>query len=387
MDASLVLLHLSLIDTIGPSVVQRLLASLPAQNLDQLYQMSVADCMAQCGISERIAHKLVAGLLRIDLLEQELLLVDRNKIPWVTLLDPHYPQLLKQIHLPPPILYWQGALPVNQDCLAIVGSREANEYGKAAIDKIVPPLVSQGWTIVSGGARGADTMAHQATLEAAGVTIAVLGSGIMRPYPPENKALFKKIVDTGGALMSAFPVMMESLPQNFPARNRVIAGLSRGCVVIQAAQKSGARITADFCLSQGREVFAIPGPIDDLLSVGCHELIQQGAKLTTKIDDILIEFGQELNENMSFIPKKIDNCVSPEPAHQNECLDGAIRLVPGGHQDPIEAVITRACQNPCSIDELLEIAQLPLIEMTKLLFDLQIKGKISQNMAGLWEKR
>lgn len=375
MNNSLVLLHLSLIDSIGPSSVARIMSSMSDQNLGQLYDMNLADCMQVFGFAEITAKKLVDGLADTCLLEQEILLLERNPVSWTTIVDPAYPELLKNIHLPPIVLYWQGSLPGNMNSIAIVGSREANAYGQAMIERLVPDLVHNGWAIISGGARGADAMAHHATLDAGGITVAVLGSGLLRPYPPENQSLFDAIVQKGGALVSPFPLIMESLPGNFPARNRIIAGLSRGCVVVQAAAKSGARITADFCLSQGRDVFAIPGSIDDLLSAGCHALIQQGAKLITKVDDILIEYGQEAQSET----------VCGEQAEGSGRAEKQMSIAvtePGP-----EGAIINACQKPCSVDELLEVSGLALIEMTKMLFDLQLKGRITQNMAGLWEKR
>ena len=307
------------------------------------------------------------------MLERELLLIEKHKIHWITHLDETYPQLLKNIHIPPTVLYWQGTLPAGQNAIAIVGARAANAYGKQVIEQLVPPLVAHNWVIVSGGALGADTMAHQATLKAQGITVAVLGSGLLQPYPPENIRLFETIIQNGGAVVSPFPLLMEPLPGNFPARNRVIAGLSRGCIVIQAATKSGARITADYCLSQGRDVFAIPGSIYDPLSVGCHALIKQGATVITKAEDILAEYGQEIQPQDSLV------------AVAKQAILPIFKPVEPVNDTSIEGIMVRACQNPCAVDELLELTGLPLIQITKLLFDLQLKGLLSQNMSGLWE--
>lgn len=374
--ASSIILHLSLIDDIGPAIIERLLARMSPENFADMYHLSASDFHNSFGISSETAQKMVDGLADTNLLAIELDLIDNNGISWATIFDPEYPQLLKNIHLPPIVIYWKGVLG-HQDTIAIVGSRAAHSYAQQAIDQLVPALTMQGWAIVSGGARGADTMAHQATLDAGGKTIAVWGSGLLKPYPPENKRLFENIVQAGGAIVSPFPLLLDPLPGNFPARNRVIAGLSRGCIVVQAAIKSGARITADYALSQGREVFAIPGPIDDLLSAGCHALIQQGAKLTTCVNDILIEFGQEIE------PEKVEIPVKPVSKRVLQ-----MTFVPVQEEDTSpEGVILRYCRKPCSVDELLESTGLPLIQMTKMLFELQIKGLISQNMAGLWEKQ
>lgn len=365
------ILHLSLIEKVGPSHIQKILDQLPHYEIDHWYRFGISDFM-KLGISELMAGRLVNGLASKKLLDKELELIQSSRISWMTILDPEYPHLLKNIHLPPPILYYRGLLPADQNQLAVVGSRDATQYGYDATQRIVAPLAQQGWAIISGGAIGIDAIAHKVTLENGGVTAAILGSGLLNVYPRENFKLFNQIVENRGALISSFPLLMESLPQNFPARNRIISGMSRGCLVVQAAAKSGARITADFCLAQGREVFAVPGPFDSTLSAGCHELIQQGAKLTTCTQDILKEFGQEVK------PVYREEKVMVLP------IFDAPRGVEGG--DPQEQAIIKACSAPSSMDELMEQTGIPLIELTHLLFNLQIKGKICQNMAGLWEK-
>lgn len=370
-----IFLHLSLIDGVGPAAIARIASHNNGQQLDQLYHYSASDCRELLKLPAKTAQKLVAGLADFALLERELQLIQKHSISWTTVCDSDYPDLLRSIHLPPTVLYWQGMLPGTQS-IAIVGSRDANSYGRMAIQRLVPELVAHDWTIVSGGARGADTMAHQKALELKGTTVAVLGSGLLRPYPPANKRLFDDMVAQGGAVVSALPLLMDPLSENFPARNRIIAGLSRGCIVIQAAERSGARITADFCLSQGREVFAVPGPIDDPLSYGCHALIGQGAKLISSATDVLVEFGYQ-------IPVSKPDKKSQKNGGQQELFIPAAQAVP---VDPREDAIMELCKHPCSIDELLDGTGIALIELSKMLFDLQIKGKLSQNMAGLWQR-
>lgn len=369
------ILHLSLIEKIGPAQIQRIVSTIDKYEIDQWYRFSVTDYMKLCGMSEPVAMRLVAGLQSTKLLDKELELLETASINWMTLLDSDYPFLLKNIHLPPPILYWKGVLPSGDNHLAVVGSRGASQYGYDAVQKITAPLASQGWGIISGGAIGIDAMAHKVALNNGGYTAAVLGSGLLNLYPRENFSLFDQILDRKGSLISTFPLLMESLPINFPARNRIISGLSRGCLVVQAAAKSGARITADFCLSQGREVFAVPGHFDSHLSAGCHALIAQGAKLTTQAQDILKEFGQEykppFKEDKPVILPLFDTPQKGTPAVG----------------DPVELAILKVCRQPSSMDELLEQTGIPLIELTHLLFNLQIKGRICQNMAGLWVLR
>lgn len=364
-----ILLHLSLLKS-APASTHRVLHYL-GNNLSHIYDMSEQDFI-NLKILPKVAKNLVNGLSDYVLLDCELDFIDKYKIKWVTLFDNNYPELLKNIHLPPFFLYYKGVLPDSQS-LAVIGSREAQSYAQSIINSIVPQLVGNGWTIVSGGAFGADTMAHRAAIQTGGKTVAVLGSGLLKPYPAENKALFEQMVDQGGAVISTFSLLADPIPEHFPDRNRVISGLSKGCLVIQAATKSGARITADFCLAQGRDVFAVPGNLWDPLSAGCHQLIQQGAKLTTNASDILAEYGQK--------PVTIE----VKETQQTTEIHG--RAIEVGIEDIIDKKLVALCARACSVDELIDGTGLPLIQLTGRLFDLQLKGILTQNMAGLWECR
>lgn len=369
MNTDLIILHLSLIDKVGPAVVKYLINKKPKSfKLEELYACSLSDLKNIFGLNEPLISKIYFGLQDKDLLENELKLIEKHKISWTTFLNDDYPALLKNIHLPPTILYWQGApLKDTNKNIAVIGSRKVNSYGIKVINMLVKPLVQNGWTIVSGGALGADTVAHQAALNAGGKTIVILGSGLLKPYPYVNKKLFSQIVESGGAIVSSFPLMVDALPGNFPARNRIISGMSKGCVVAQAAIKSGTRITALYALDQGREVFAIPGQIDDELSQGCHKLIQEGAKLVFNVEDILQEFGESSfassDTNMTFIEETVEN-------------------KPGS----IDEKIVGACKYPVSIDELCQNTGLDLAQMQTKLFELQLDGQIEQNLVGLWHR-
>lgn len=356
-----ILLHLSLIDGIGPFIIQHISKRKPADlPWQDLYRFSLSDWM-QLAIPGTTAQKMIAGL-QSDILSRELALLDKNQIAWTTVLDSDYPALLAHIHLPPPVLYWRGILPsVDAKNIAVVGSRKADGYGKRAIDLIIPTLVQYGITIVSGGAVGADSMAHRTTLEAHGKTVVVLGSGLLCPYPRENKKLFDQILERGGAVLSSFPLNTVPHPGNFPARNRIIAGLSLGVIVVQAARKSGARITAQFALEQGRDVFAIPGPIDNELSDGCHALVQEGAKLITGPADVLQELGIVCEQTTV---KAAD----------------AFRA-----SDPLQERIVQLCIHPQSLDELTVSLAVPLPELQAKLFELHVAGLIEQDFMGLWK--
>lgn len=356
-----VVLHLSLIEHSGPYVLATLMARKPSDfNFVDLYTLLPSDFVHMFGFTPAKAALLVRGLADRTRLDAEITLIEQYAISWMTKLSAGYPTLLDAIIGPPLVLYWQGAYLKDTDfCMAIIGSRRANHYGHMAVKKIVPDLVAQRWTIVSGGALGADSMAHQATLDNSGRTIAVMGSGLLKPYPRSNQRLFKEIVDNSGTLISSFPLNMDALPGNFPARNRIISGLSRGCVVIQATKRSGARITAHYALDQGRDVFVVPGAIDDPLSEGCHMLIQQGAKLIMNAGDIMQEYGQ-------LAPSKV------LPSAMQPMLSG------------IQGAIVQACRQPQSVDDLLLITDISLAELNNHLFQLQLDGLLIQDVTGMW---
>lgn len=217
----------------------------------------------------------------------------RLKIKTLKIDDKEYPSLLKMISNPPNPLYIKGELVNNEPCFAIVGARRCSDYGKEIAFTIAKNLAQAGITIVSGMARGIDSFAHQGALEGGGRTIAVLGTGIDEQsiYPKENIGLSKKIVEKGGCLISEYQVGVKGLRQNFPERNRIIAGLSLGVLVVEAKIKSGALITARLAKIQGKKIFAVPGSIHLLNSKGPHFLIKNGAKLAEDVNDILKEFN------------------------------------------------------------------------------------------------
>ena len=391
MNNKNILLHLSLIDGISSATIAQIMVNKPAAlDLAGIYSMSEHDLMVHFDLPYAKAQLIKAGLADAALLATELGLIDRHGIQWATVLCAEYPSILKTVHLLPPVIYWRGTmLQDDEKSIAFVGSRGANTYGQYAIDQLVPALVDRGYTIISGGAMGADSMAHKSAVKHGGSTIAVLGAGLLMPYLASNRQLFEDIVANNGAVMSAFPLRTEAFPSNFPARNRIISGLSRGTVVVQAAAKSGALITARFALDQGREVFAIPGAIHDPLSAGCHGLIAQGAQLVACVDDILKEFGEYIPE--APVPE-IKKGKAKKPADQGqiplcalspsatECESkGVVDTTPSG-------IIIRACARACSMDDLVEQTGFDAATLQGMLFDLQLEGRLKQNFMGMWEK-
>ncbi len=253
-----------------------------------VFKASFQDLVAVKGITPAMAQAIV-GFRDWDKLEERLARLTAQGAEMVTQDDPRFPAGLKQIPYPPPLLYIKGTLaPADNLAVAIVGTRGASYYGLKAARRLAGALAVRGVTVVSGLARGIDTAAHQGALEMSGRTLAVLGCGLDVVYPPENLKLYQEIPEHG-ALVSEFPLGTPPEARNFPIRNRIISGLALGVVVIEAGVKSGTAITVRYALDQGREVFAVPGPIDSPTSTGPHRLIQEGAKLVQDVDDILAE--------------------------------------------------------------------------------------------------
>ncbi|HZJ57243.1 MAG TPA: DNA-processing protein DprA [Clostridia bacterium] len=244
----------------------------------------------------------------------------------VTLLDGEYPGLLKEIFDPPPILYCKG-LPIddNNPALAIVGSRRSTGYGRQMSERFGFQLAEAGVTVVSGLARGIDAMSHYGALKAGGKTIGVLGCGIDRVYPPENRKLFQTMEEKG-TIITEYPPGTSPLPGNFPARNRVISGMADGVLVIEAGLRSGALITVDFALEQGRDVYALPGNINVPQTVGTNKILKEGAKLITDIRDILEDLGISLADpgeapgsvQLDFFESQVYNALQEGERHLEE---------------------------------------------------------------------
>ncbi len=223
--------------------------------------------------------------------EDELLYMDKEQIKALCLLDEGYPDSLKEIYDPPSVLYYKGEfLPEDANAIAIVGSRKCSSYGLEIAKKLASDLAERGITVVSGMARGIDSAAHTAAIRSGGRTIAVMGSGFKKIYPPEADSLADDI-SRKGAVITEYT--SKTLPNkgNFPRRNRIISGISKGVIVVEAGEKSGALITVDFALEQGKEVFAVPGSINHRTSYGTNKLIQSGAKLVSCVQDVLDEIN------------------------------------------------------------------------------------------------
>lgn len=298
----------------------------------------------------------------------------QNRQPYILLTDPGYPPLLKEIPDPPPILYYHGdPRLLQQPMLAVVGSRKASQYGLSQARRLSQALSQTGLTIVSGLARGIDAQAHWASLRAQGKSIAVLGTGLGICYPRQNNKLYQAITQEGGLLVSEFEPGTQPMPRNFPIRNRIISGLSLGVLVIEATEKSGSLITARLALEQGREIFALPGPIDKPNYLGCNRLIQQGALLVSSIHDIL--------EALRPVAPQISSLtLGPDPNPDQQDL-------PTTHKTPIkgltpqeETLLDLLCtKGKMHINIITQTLSWPSSQVSQLLTMLEVKGVVKQH--------
>ncbi len=340
----------SLIDGIGPVKFKRL--------LDHFGDMQIAweaskTELLHAGLDAKASEAVVTRRGHINL-DREMEKIQRLQVKVITLSDTDYPELLRHLYAPPPLLYVKGTiLPEDQWAVAVVGTRRSTMYGREATERIVSDMARSQVTIVSGLAKGVDSHAHRTALETGGRTIAVLGSGVDVIYPSENANLARAIVEHG-AVISEYPLGTKPEAVNFPPRNRIISGLSLGTVVIEAGETSGALITADFALEQGRDVFAVPGGIFWPKSVGTNRLISQGAKLVGSAQDILEEL------NLSMVGEQLE---MRELLPENETEAAIMRLV---------------SSVPCHIDELGRNSGLPISAISSTLAMMELKGMVRQ---------
>lgn len=251
-----------------------------------IYNLKKEEILKIKGFNEFLANKIIDKDNKNNL-ENYIEKMQKEKISIITIDDKEYPNILKNIYDYPISLYIKGNSNILDNyTIGIVGCRNATEYGIKAAQYFSYNLAKKGINIVSGLAKGIDSCAHIGTIKANGKTIAVVGNGLDIVYPRENQYLYEKIVEENGAIISEYPLGTEPEKMNFPARNRIISGISKGIIVIEAKKKSGTLITVDFALEQGRDVYVVPGNINSLNSVGTNDLIKQGAKMVTKVDEI-----------------------------------------------------------------------------------------------------
>lgn len=304
------------------------------------------------GIGPIISEDLANFEKRYDL-KKEFALIKEYNIKVLTIEDPEYPGLLKEIYDPPIVLYIMGKAKKDETSVAIVGSRHASIYGLNTAESLAFQLGLNGVTVVSGMARGIDSASHRGVLKSGGRTVAVLGSGLLDIYPPENKRLAEEI-SMNGAVVSEFPMEYPPFRQNFPRRNRIISGLSLGVVIVEAAKDSGALITADFALEQGRTVFAVPGKVDSVTSLGTNRLLKHGARLVDSAEDIFEELGLDRKQ-------KDTKRISPLKLKEDE-----------------QRIYNMLSSDPVHIDRITEISKRPVQEVLKILLKLEMTRLVRQ---------
>lgn len=310
-----------------------------------------------------VPTKIAVEIKRIgnETLQQKSKFLEQTGIKCIDFTSNEYPENFKIHEMFPPVLFYRGKkLSCEKPSIAVVGTRKPTRYGVETTIKLVSQLVKHGFSIVSGGARGIDTVAHKTALQEGGYTIAVLGCGVDIYYPVENRNLFQQIANSG-TLLSEFLPGTKPLKENFPKRNRLIAGLAKGVLIIEAGETSGSLITAKWALEMGKEVYSVPGPINSSVSFGCNRLIKDGAKIVLSVEDILEDFGVRHHpEENSYAEEKL----GPEARKILEMLNS-------------EAV---------HFDELLSKLSIPTPDLLAILFELEINGLIIE-LPGKYYKR
>lgn len=333
----------------------------------------VGHCLAMLDVVSAAQQGIAPLLTMIAGLEEKLVTIQKSRTfayeveqlsasatQLITMFEPAYPQALRWIPQPPLVLYVRGQLlPDDGLAIAVVGSRQPSSYGKTVAQQLSTALVQHGFTVISGLARGIDGLAHQGALAGGGRTIAVLGCGINRIYPPEHRALYERVCEQG-AVISEFPWDTKPDRWNFPRRNRIISGLALGTLVVEASDRSGSLSTARHAVEQGREVFAVPGRIDQPHSRGTHSLIKRGAKLVESIEDIL----EELSETWHGAPSPAEPLqVSSQPQDLSPEEAQLLALIP---------------QEETHIDTVIHASQLPAHAVASILVTLELRGLVRQ---------
>jgi len=342
---------------LGPVKIKQLLERYG--DPEAVFKQSSSKLVEQGIISESIASQLGDPAL-FRFAQEQLSWAEKLKVSVITCNDSAYPSCLKEIFAPPPIIYVKGRIEVFQrHAVAVVGTRVPTVYGKKVTESICAEMVEQRLVIVSGLARGIDTYAHQSSINHRGFTVAVLGCGLDRCYPPENRELSEKIVENG-VLLSEFPLGTPPEAYNFPRRNRIISGLSSAVLVVEAGTKSGSLITAHYALQQGRKVFAVPGPITSPMSTGTFNLIKNGA--------VPARSGHEIAQSLKFTSLSLENQTGcPSAGFSMELL-----------QDSEKDVFEQLSSVPVRIDDISIRTGIPVASLYPLLLNLELKGLIRQ---------
>ena len=363
-------------DRVGPATFARLMKyfKTPLRALCA----SVSELAKVQGVGFKTAEAIVRSKDKFDV-EAELELAEKHNVFIINWDDERYPQALKRIYDPPPVLYVKGTL-TRQDnlAIAIVGARRCSTYGSEQASRFGYMLASAGFTIISGLARGIDTAAHRGALSANARTIAVHGCGLANIFPPENEKL-SELITKSGACVSELPMGYEPLSENFPARNRIIAGLSMGVIVIEASARSGALITAKIAMEQNREVMAIPGKIDSPISTGTHRLIKDGASLIENVEDVM--------ETLGYIGQGLKGHVNSAAAAAKEEVEMPLFNAEDLNLSENERMIYNSLsRDEIHIEDIISETKLAAGAINAGLISLRLKGLIKQLPGNLFKK-
>ena len=344
----------------------------------KIFEQSIESISQIRGISAVLAEKILYWEKDIDL-NAELDFAEKSGTQIVTMADAEYPEILKGIYDPPLCLYVRGKLPdFSYNSLAVVGSRRATIYGRKMAKHLSEEAVLAGWKVISGLAFGIDAIAHQATVDGGGITVAVLGGGLSRIHPQEHVQLARDIIETGGALISEFPMRFPVSRQSFPRRNRIVSGLSQAVLIIEAGLKSGALITANLAMEQGKDLFAVPGHVDNPQAKGCHKLIKQGAKLIEDFNDILDDYD--------FLPgfsRMEESC--------EEASSKAVKTIedskPANMSDNEYQIIQLLAGEAKSFDHIADATNIPVPSLNGLLTKMAMKMMLVQHPGKIYSLR
>jgi len=364
-------------DGVGPITFTKLLDHFGS--VDSVLGASISQLTKVDGIGFKTAEQIARTREKFDT-EAELQLAEKLGVCLITLDDFRYPPVLKNIYDPPPVLYIKGTLRKSDNlAVAIVGSRRCSLYGSEQASRFAHLLAAAGFTIISGMARGVDTAVHQGALSANGRTIAVQGCGLANIFPPENKKLFE-MIPQNGACISELPLQFEPLSENFPPRNRIIAGLCLGTIVVEAGLRSGAMITARMATEYNREVMAVPGKIDSPSSKGTNQLLKQGAKLIDCIEDV--------TESLGYIGKQLTQHTTAEAEKASQIVETPLFDISRLNLNESEKLIFDCLtKDPLNIEHIIAQVDLSAGSVNASLISLQLKGLIKQLPGSMFVKR
>jgi len=364
-------------DGVGPKTFARLLKHFGS--IEAVFEGSVAELTKVKGVGLRTAERMKASFGKFDV-RKELAMAEKLGVDIIHCGDKTYPPALRAIYDAPPVLYVKGTLERSDSLgVAIVGSRRCSNYGEDQASRFAHVLASAGFTIVSGMARGIDTAAHRGALSAGGRTIAVQGCGLSRIFPAENAELFEKIC-RNGACVSELPLEFDALSDNFPARNRIIAGLCMAVIVVEASERSGALLTAQAAVENNREVMAVPGKIDSPLSIGSHRLIKQGARLVDCIEDVMDALGH-IGEGLK------DHAASSAEQAEAKIDLPLFKAADLNLSEGERAVMEFLDGEPQHIDEIIAGTGLAAGAVNSSLVSLRLKGLIRQLPGSLFTRK